>query len=239
MRTLRDRPRILVIDDEQQIRRFLRISLNSQGYDVVEARDATEGLARLETSEPDLVMLDLGLPGRDGRVVLDEIRTRSTNLPVLILSVRADEGGKVDALDAGANDYVTKPFGLPELLARVRNLLRRPGDATPEPTVYDDGQLYVNPESREVRLEGEPVHLTGKEHGVLRMLLQDRGRVVTQRQLLREVWGPTHTEHTHYLRIIVGRLRGKLGDDPTEPVYIHTEAGVGYRFEGRGDDAGA
>lgn len=237
MSTPRGRPRILVIDDEQQIRRFLRISLTSQGYDVVEARDATEGLARLATSEPDLVVLDLGLPGRDGRVVLDEIRTRSTNLPVLILSVRADEGGKVDALDAGANDYVTKPFGLPELLARVRNLLRRPGDATPEPAVYDDGRLYVNPDSREVRLQGRPVHLTRKEYGVLRILLEHRDRIVTQRQLLRNVWGPTHTEDTHYLRIIVGRLRSKLGDDPTEPVYIHTEPGVGYRLAVHRDDS--
>lgn len=232
----RQRPRILLVDDEYQIRRFLRISLTSQGYDVVEARDGIEGAARLESTDPDLVVLDLGLPGRDGRAVLDEIRSRSVDLPVLILSVRSDEGGKVDALDAGANDYVTKPFGLAEFLARIRNLLRRTGSATAGTAPYDDGRLYVDPQSREVRLAASPIHLTRKEHEVLRLLLEHRGRVVTQRQLLREVWGPTHTEHTHYLRIIVGRLRSKLGDDPTEPIYIHTEPGVGYRFDLRADD---
>lgn len=232
MNTAHQRPRILVVDDERQIRRLLRISLTSQGYDVIEAADAGTGLARLDDTCPDLVVLDLGLPGRDGRTLLVDIRARSPELPVLILSVRAREGDKVDALDAGANDYVTKPFGLPELLARVRNLLRRPGPSEPSAGVYDDGRLRADLASREVWLEGAPVHLTRKEFGVLRMLLAQRGRVVTQRQLLRDLWGPTHVEHTHYLRIIVGRLRQKLGDDPTEPEYIHTEPGVGYRFSG-------
>lgn len=235
MSTVRPRPRILVVDDESQIRRFLRISLTSQGYDVTEAADATAALARVDDTAPDLVVLDLGLPGADGRTVLAGIRARSGELPVLILSVRADEGGKVDALDAGANDYVTKPFGLPELLARIRNLLRRPGRGASAPGVHDDGRLRVNPGSREVRLDGAAVHLTRKEYAVLHMLLEQRGRVVTQRQILREVWGPTHAEHTHYLRVIVGRLRQKLGDDPTEPRYIHTEPGVGYRFGGAPD----
>ena len=237
MTRVRDRPRILVVDDEAQIRRFLRISLVSQGYEVEEAADAATGLERLDAADPDLVILDLGLPGRDGRGVLEDIRRRSPDLPVLILSVRADEGGKVDALDAGANDYVTKPFGLPELLARVRNLLRG-GRRTESPVgIYDDGRLRIDSSTRDVRVGGRPVHLTRKEYAVLRMLLGQPGRVVTQRQILREVWGPTHAEHTHYLRIIVGRLRQKLGDDPTEPTYIHTEPGVGYRFDaGGGED---
>lgn len=238
MNVAHERPRILVVDDEQQIRRFLRISLTSQGYEVIEAVDADSGLARLDDTSPDLIVLDLGLPGRDGRSLLAEIRARSAEPPILILSVRSHEGEKVDALDAGANDYVTKPFGLPELLARVRNLLRRPGHSEPLPVAYDDGRLRVDVDSHEVRLEGAAVHLTRKEFGVLRMLLERRGRVVTQRQMLRELWGPTHVEHTHYLRIIVGRLRQKLGDDPTEPEYIHTEPGVGYRFSAPSGHAG-
>lgn len=233
MSTVRERPRILVIDDEFSIRRFLRISLSSQGYDMIEAADAAAGLDQLQRARPDLVVLDLGLPGTDGRSVLDAIRQRSATLPVIILSVRADEGGKVDALDAGANDYVTKPFGLPELLARIRRLLRSPVSANASAGSFDDGHLRIDPKAHRVTLEGKSVHLTRKEYGVLRLLLGQAGRVVTQRHLLQEVWGPTHVERTHYLRIIVGRLRQKLGDDPTEPTYIQTEPGVGYRFTGR------
>lgn len=233
MSAVRERPRILVIDDEFSIRRFLRISLSSQGYDMIEAADAAAGLDQLQRAQPDLVVLDLGLPGTDGRSVLDAIRRRSATLPVIILSVRADEGGKVDALDAGANDYVTKPFGLPELLARIRRLLRSPVSANASTGPFDDGHLRIDPKAHWVTLDGKSVHLTRKEYGVLRLLLGQAGRVVTQRHLLQEVWGPTHVERTHYLRIIVGRLRQKLGDDPTEPTYIQTEPGVGYRFTGQ------
>lgn len=232
MNKVHERPRILVIDDESSIRRFLRISLASQGYDMIEAADAAAGLDQLQRAQPDLVVLDLGLPGADGRSVLDAIRRQSATLPVIILSVRADEGGKVDALDAGANDYVTKPFGLPELLARIRRLLRSPVTANAAAGPFDDGHLRIDPAAHRVTLDGKPVHLTRKEYGVLKLLTGQAGRVVTQRHLLQEVWGPTHAERTHYLRIIVGRLRQKLGDDPTEPTYIQTEPGVGYRFTG-------
>lgn len=221
--------RILVIDDEVQIRRFLRISLASQGYEVLEAATAGEGLELAATRMPGLVVLDLGLPGADGKAVLEEIRSWSS-MPVIILSVRADENEKVRALDAGANDYVTKPFGLQEFLARVRNLLRGRVSDDHDGGRYDDGYLGIDLAHRRVAVGGKDIRLTRKEFDVLKMLVVHRDRVVTQTHLLREIWGPMHAEDTHYLRIIVGRLRQKLGDDPTEPRYIHTEPGVGYRL---------
>ncbi|HET8702222.1 MAG TPA: response regulator transcription factor [Nitrococcus sp.] len=221
--------RILVIDDEVQIRRFLRISLASQGYEVLEAATAVEGLELAATRAPGLIVLDLGLPGMNGRAVLEEIRSWSS-MPVIILSVRADENEKVRALDAGANDYVTKPFGLQEFLARVRNLLRGRIADEHDGERFDDGYLVIDPPHRRVAVSGKDIRLTRKEFDVLKMLFAHRDRVVTQTHLLREIWGPMHVEDTHYLRIIVGRLRQKLGDDPTEPRYIHTEPGVGYRL---------
>ncbi len=221
--------RILVIDDEVQIRRFLRISLASQGYEVIEAATGDEGLGLAASRSPDLIVLDLGLPGIDGKEVLSALRGWSS-VPVVILSVRADEGEKVKALDAGANDYVTKPFGLQELLARVRNLLRtRLGDGTTSAR-YDDGFLKIDLGQRRVTVAGENMHLTRREFDVLKMLFAHKDRVVTQIQLLREIWGPAHTEDTQYLRIIIGRLRQKLKDDPTDPRYLITEPGVGYRL---------
>lgn len=227
--------RILVIDDEVQIRRFLRIALRSQGYEVLEAGTAAEGLAQVATGTPDLVVLDLGLPDADGKAVLREIRGWS-RVPVLVLSVRSSEAEKVQLLDSGANDYVTKPFGIQELLARMRGLLRdRPaagadqGAATPA-AVFDDGRLRIDLARRQVTIEGQPVHLTPKEYGILATLLTHAGRVVTQTQLLKGLWGPSHTRDTHYLRVFIGKLRQKIGDDPTEPRYIETEPGVGYRF---------
>lgn len=221
--------RILVIDDEEQIRRFLRISLTSQGYEVIEAADGEQGLELAATRTPELVVLDLGLPGRDGREVLEEIRGWSA-VPVIILSVRADENEKVRALDAGANDYVTKPFGMQEFLARVRNLLRdQPADEGTYDN-FDDGYLTVDLAQRRVAVQGSYIQLTRKEFSLLRILFMNQGRVVTHNQLLRAIWGPTHAADAHYLRIIVGRLRLKLGDDPTAPRYLFTEPGVGYRF---------
>jgi two-component system KDP operon response regulator KdpE len=221
--------RILVIDDEVQIRRFLRISLASQGYEVIEAASGEEGLKLVASRSPDLIVLDLGLPETDGKQVLSALRGWSS-VPVVILSVRADEGEKVRALDAGANDYVTKPFGLQELLARVRNLLRtRLGDGATS-AHYDDGFLQIDLAQRRVAVAGENMHLTRREFDVLKMLFAHKDRVVTQIQLLREIWGPAHTEDTHYLRIIIGRLRQKLKDDPTDPQYLITEPGVGYRL---------
>lgn len=229
--------RILVIDDEPHIRKFLDISLRAQGYAVALTATARGGLEALATRGADLVILDIGLPDIDGHEALAELRSWS-RVPVLMLSVRADEADKVAALDAGANDYVTKPFGTPELMARVRALLRDvavPADAAPP--VYDDGTLHVDLARREVRLRGEPLALARKEYALLALLLQHAGRVVTQPQLLRELWGPTHDGDTHYLRILVGKLRQKLGDDASAPRWIVTEPGVGLRFRGSPDQS--
>ncbi|MDE1893288.1 MAG: response regulator transcription factor [Pseudomonadota bacterium] len=222
-------PRILVIDDEAQIRRFLDIGLRAEGYEVLLAATAAEGLALAATRSPDLVILDLGLPDREGHEVLAELRQWS-QLPVLMLSVRDAESEKVRALDHGANDYVTKPFGIQELMARLRALLRnRPGEPEVSPR-YDDGRLVVDLARREVVLDGVLLALTRKEYAVLAMLLRHAGRVVTQQQLLREVWGPSHTGDSQYLRIVIGKLRQKLGDDPANPRWLKTEPGVGHRF---------
>jgi two-component system KDP operon response regulator KdpE len=226
--------RILVIDDEPQIRRFLEISLRSQGYAVEEAATGRQGLERLATRGADLVVLDLGLPDLDGHEVLSELRGWS-HVPVIVLSVRASESEKVRALDGGANDYVTKPFGIQEFMARVRGLLRERGAAADSPPVFDDGRLRVDLARRTVTLQGEPLRLTRKEYAVLAMLVRHAGRVVTQRQLLSELWGPQHVEDTHYLRIVVGKIRGKLGDSHARPRYLQTEPGVGYRFVGEPD----
>jgi two-component system KDP operon response regulator KdpE len=220
--------RILIIDDELQIRRFLGISLRAQGYNVVEAADGQTGLAALATGGADTVVLDLGLPDRDGRDVLRDLRAWSS-VPVIVLSVRAQEGEKVALLDAGANDYLTKPFGVQELAARIRVLLRAdrdPDDA--EPLAL--GELQIDTARRVLMRDGEPVALTRKEWALLALLLRHRGRVLTQSQLLRELWGPTHTGDTHYLRILVAKLRAKLGDDAANPRYVATEPGVGLRF---------
>ncbi|MEO8367103.1 MAG: winged helix-turn-helix domain-containing protein, partial [Pseudoxanthomonas sp.] len=194
------------------------------------AASGEEGLIALATQGADVVILDIGLPDKDGHEVLKELRQWS-QAPVIMLTVRAGEVEKVAALDAGANDYVTKPFGVQELMARVRGLLRQhasdPHEAMP---VFDDGNLHVDLSRREVHLHGEPVALTRKEYLLLALLLRHAGRVVTQPQLLKEVWGPTHQDDTHYLRILVGKLRLKLGDEATAPRYIATEAGVGLRF---------
>jgi two-component system KDP operon response regulator KdpE len=222
-------PCVLVIDDEAQIRKFLDIGLRAEGYEVLLAATGGEGLALAATRSPDLVILDIGLPDREGHEVLAELRQWS-HVPVLMLSVRDAESEKVRALDAGANDYVTKPFGIQELMARLRAMLRsRPGE--PEaPQRYDDGQLAIDLARREVMLDGAQLALTRKEYAVLAMLLRHAGRVVTQQQLLRDIWGATHTHDSHYLRIVVGKLRQKLGDDPTTPRWLKTEPGVGYRF---------
>jgi len=222
-------PCVLVIDDEAQIRKFLDIGLRAEGYEVLLAANAAEGLALAATRSPDLVILDIGLPDREGHEVLAELRQWS-HVPVVMLSVRDAESEKVKALDAGANDYVTKPFGIQELMARLRALLRsRPGE--PEaPQRYDDGHLAIDLARREVSLEGAPLSLTRKEYAVLALLLRHAGRVVTQQQLLRDIWGATHTHDSHYLRIVVGKLRQKLGDDPATPRWLKTEPGVGYRF---------
>lgn len=223
-------PSILVVDDEAQIRKFLRISLTAHGYRVVEAGCGREGLALALQVRPDLLVLDLGLPDMDGKEVLAELR-RDSQVPVLVLSVRAGDVEKVQALDGGANDYVTKPFSIRELLARVRVLLRRPAPPGQTPGTLNCGPLSVDLDSRRVSLGDREIALTRKEYDVLAMLARYPGRIVTQQQLLRDIWGPTHIEDSHYLRVVVGHLRQKLGDDPAAPRFIVTEAGVGYRLQ--------
>ncbi len=220
---------ILVIDDEPQIRKFLRISLASQGYKVLEAGTGNDGLTQAALNKPDLLVLDLGLPDMDGQDVLSQFREWST-VPVLVLSVRASEGEKVRALDAGANDYVTKPFGIQEFLARIRSLLRQAPESGQVESAVVIGLLNIDLAYRRVSLGDAEVALTRKEYAVLAQLARHPGRVITQQQLLKDIWGPTHVEDTHYLRIVVGHLRQKLGDDPAAPQYIVTEAGVGYRL---------
>jgi len=224
--------RILVVDDEPQIRKFLDISLRAQGYRVECAEDGEAGLCALAVQGADLVILDLGLPDLDGREVLLRLREWS-QVPVIVLTVRADESGKVAALDAGANDYVTKPFGVQELMARVRALLRSRATAGEAPPVFDDGTLRVDLARREVFLRGVAVQLARKEYALLALLVQHAGRVVTQPQMLRELWGGHHEHDTHYLRVLVAKLRQKLGDDASSPRWIATEPGVGLRFLGR------
>ncbi|WP_263146754.1 response regulator [Pseudomonas sp. RIT-PI-AD] len=222
-------PTILVIDDEMQIRKFLRISLKVQGYTICEAATGREGLAQAALCRPDLVVLDLGLPDLDGQQVLRELREWSP-VPVLVLSVRASEGEKVLSLDGGANDYVTKPFGIQEFLARVRVLLRPSGQAEPREAAVVSGPLRVDFAQRRVTLAGVEVALTRKEYALLAILARQLGRVVTQHFLLKEIWGPSHLEDTHYLRVVIGHLRQKLDDDPADPRLIKTEPGVGYRL---------
>jgi two-component system KDP operon response regulator KdpE len=221
--------KILIVDDEPQIRRFLRISLNAYGYEVVEAGRGEEAITKTAIDKVDLVILDLGLPDIDGQTVIEQIREWST-IPIIVLSVRAGDVEKVRALDGGAEDYLTKPFSIAELMARVRAALRKRGDGVTRDPVFSHGALNVDLGKRRVTLDGGEVRLSRKEYGILRLLAANPGRVLTHQQLLREVWGPAHLEDTHYLRIHVAHLRRKLGDNPSQPRYILTEPGIGYRL---------
>lgn len=220
--------RILIVDDEAPIRRFLRVALEAEGYGVIEAATAREGLAMAAREAPALVVLDLGLPDADGLSVLRDLRGWST-VPVLILSVRTSEGDKVDALDAGAQDYVVKPFGIKEFLARVRGLLRDRGSEA-VPSVLTVGQLTIDAADHSALLDGVSLHLTRREFDLLWMLASHRGRLVTQEMILRAIWGPAHAEDTQYLRVYIRQLRQKLGDDAANPRFLVTEPGIGYRF---------
>jgi two-component system KDP operon response regulator KdpE len=234
MTTAANAATLLVVDDEPQIRRFLEIGLRAQGYRVLEAEIAEQALASFAVQPADLVILDLGLPDRDGAEVLREIRTVS-QVPVIVLSVRSHEAEKVKLLDLGANDYVTKPFGVPEFMARVRSLLRRHATDDQIEPVYDDGDLHVDLVRREVARAGAPVHLSRREFSLLAILLRHAGRVVTQPQLIREIWGNDEGGDTQALRVLVGRLRQRLHDSASEPKYLFTEAGVGLRFRPHGE----
>ncbi|KAF1020807.1 MAG: Transcriptional regulatory protein KdpE [Paracidovorax wautersii] len=220
---------VLVVDDEPEIRQFLDISLRAQGYRVVACAGGRAALEELPLQAPDVVILDLGLPDLDGAQVLARIRQVS-EVPVIVLTVRADEAQKVTLLDAGANDYVTKPFGIQELMARLRQVLRHRAQPREEAPVFDDDTLRIDLVNLSVSLQGEPVALTRKELALLTVLAREPGRLISHGRLLREVWGPTHEEDVHYLRIVVARLRKKLGDDALHPRYLITEPGVGLRF---------
>lgn len=223
------RARILIIDDEPQIRRLLDISLRAQGYEVQQAEDGTLGLLSLAQKGADLVLLDIGLPDLDGHQVLKQLREWS-KVPVIMLTVRGAETEKVAALDAGANDYVTKPFGTQELMARIRVLLRQHSAEPNEAFIYNDGDLHIDLARREVLLRGERLQLTRKEYALLALLVRNSGRVVTQPQILREIWGKTHDDDLHYVRVLVGKLRQRLGDNAASPRWLATEPGVGLRF---------
>jgi len=223
-------PLILVIEDEPQMRHFLRVSLTANGYRIVESDSGMDGTVQAATRSPDVIVLDLGLPDIDGIDVTRRIRAWS-RVPIIVLSARGGERDKVDALDAGADDYLTKPFGVEELLARLRVAQRhatRPG-AKQEEAVFSVGDLSVDLAKRQVFVKGNEVHLTPLAYKLLVFLVQNAGKVVTHRQLLREVWGP-NTSETHYLRVFMGQLRQKLEADPSHPRYLITEPGVGYRL---------
>jgi two-component system KDP operon response regulator KdpE len=223
------RPTILVVEDEPDIRAFLRTSLGAEGYRVVEADAGQRGITAAGTHKPDLAIVDLGLPDIDGVEVIRRIRGWSP-MPILVLSARAQERAKIDALDAGADDYVTKPFGVGELLARVRVALRHAARPSTGAEILEFGDAKIDFQKRTaLRNQGE-VHLTPIEFRLLACLAKHLGMVVTHRQLLREVWGPSHVEHTHYLRVYMKQLREKLEPDPVRPRHLLTETGVGYRL---------
>lgn len=223
--------KVLIVEDEKQIRRFVRVAVEEEGCQVAEAETMAQGLSEAGARQPDLLILDLGLPDGNGIDLIRDLRGWS-DIPILILSARSQENDKIDALDAGADDYLTKPFSVGELRARVRALLRRrsrsPETASP---VIEFGLVIVDLSRRQVTREGTEVHLTPLEYRLLTVLVGHPGKVLTQRNLLREIWGPSYVESSHYLRVYVGHLRQKLEVDPTQPKHFLTETGVGYRFQ--------
>ena len=221
--------RILVVEDEAPIRRFLKVAIESAGFVMLEAERGRAGIEKAATEAPDVVVLDLGLPDMDGKAVIAAIREWTTT-PILVLSVRDAETEKIAALDAGADDYVTKPFATGELLARLRALVRSRGSGAEEKSTLTVGDLVVDLAAHSVTRAGSEAKLTRKEFDVLALLARHAGRLVTHKQLLTTVWGPAHEDDTHYLRIAIGHIRDKIGDDAADPKVILTEPGVGYRL---------
>ncbi|WP_053720458.1 response regulator [Saccharothrix sp. NRRL B-16348] len=222
--------KVLVVDDEPQIVRALRINLSARGYSVLTAHDGTTALRAAAEGKPDVVVLDLGLPDVDGTEVIAGLRGWTT-VPIIVLSARVDSADKVEALDAGADDYVTKPFGMDELLARLRAAVRRSAVVDGEDAVVETASFTVDLAAKKVRRAGVEVHLTPTEWGLLEILARNRGRLVAQKQLLQEVWGPAYAKETHYLRVYLAQLRRKLEPEPAHPRHLVTEPGMGYRFE--------
>jgi len=219
---------IVVIDDEAQIRKILSITLEASDYKVVEADCAKDGIVQVATAHPQLIILDIGLPDRDGFAVVKELRMW-TNIPIIILSVRNSEEDIVKALDLGADDYLTKPFNTSELLARIRANIRRTQQPTEE-TAFSNGDLKIDYSSRVVTKNGEEIKLTNIEYLLLALFFKNIGKVLTHRFILKEIWGPSSTENSQYLRVFIGQLRKKIEDDPSLPAYLTTESGVGYRM---------
>ncbi|PSL58243.1 two-component system KDP operon response regulator KdpE [Saccharothrix carnea] len=219
-----------MVDDEPQIVRALRINLSARGYSVLTAHDGTAALKAAAEGKPDVVVLDLGLPDVDGTEVIAGLRGWTT-VPIIVLSARVDSADKVQALDAGADDYVTKPFGMDELLARLRAAVRRSAVVEGEDAVVETASFTVDLAAKKVRRDGVEVHLTPTEWGLLEILARNRGRLVAQKQLLQEVWGPAYAKETHYLRVYLAQLRRKLEPEPSHPRHLVTEPGMGYRFE--------
>lgn len=220
---------VLIVEDEKEIRRFLRIALEGESLRVFDSETLQRGLIEAATRKPDLVILDLGLPDGDGIEFIRDVRQWSA-MPIVVLSARSDEQDKIAALDAGADDFLSKPFGVGELLARVRVALRRQASATPQAAAIGFSTVTVDIAARRVTRDGHELHLTPIEFRLLVILLNNAGKVLTQRQLLTQVWGPNAVEHSHYLRIYMGHLRQKLEADPAQPRHLLTETGIGYRF---------
>ncbi|HEY7531907.1 MAG TPA: response regulator transcription factor [Nitrospiraceae bacterium] len=227
--------RILVVDDEAPIRRWLKVNLETRGYTVDTAETGEQGIKALENRRPDLLILDLLMPGMGGIDVVRKLRSVST-IPIIVLSAIGEEVQKVQALELGADDYMTKPFGMEELFARIRSLLRRAAGATSAAPVFVAGDLSVDFDRREVRLDGQPIKLTPTEYDLLKYMIEHAGKVLTHRMLLQQVWGQAYIDQAQYLRVFVGQLRKKIEKHPGRPRFILTDPGVGYRFCSDTDD---
>jgi two-component system KDP operon response regulator KdpE len=228
-------PVVLVVEDEPQMRRFLRASLTSHGFRLIEAGTANEAMALATSQNPEVILLDLGLPDADGIALTRRLREWSS-VPIIVVSARGREADKVEALDAGSDDYLTKPFGVNELLARIRAALRRANQSATAPgPVIEIGALRIDLARREVTLAGSALHLTPNEYRILALLARNPGKVLTHRQILKEVWGPAHTGETHYLRVYMAQLRRKIEADPARPQLLVTEPSVGYRMRDRSE----